>query len=624
MQPQNQTELQLQQAQNNVLKRNNYSRIPTKLNSSINHKGLGSVSSQAGDRADFPKFSRNRLGGGSHREISYSASSNNLPHLPVKNSNRKKLKKISNRNNYEHSQQVVSNSAGQYRTKLGLNRRTYSEAQVGYSQRNKNNNNNSALPSSIQNVNLSADQKSQVDFTRNPSFIENWPLKTNNVKFKAKNKIETLNKIKQEELVLFEKLQQAKNELENIQKSKDKFKNSFSSGLFSPSPREGNNNNTNHNHKNSRLSASSKDSYNTNSHNNSRSNAFSPELPTLPSASLIENNHQTPIPRLHRTKRRSSAASSQSGSEVQTQQITQSKPATTTKIDKLPAINQNTGITGQNTKARPTRIQNQNQENIDPEMRAKADKDRQRSLSPSSQIFSKKQAEANVQFRKQLHNRGISGKVEEKKEVTTAKSHETKQIPLNPKSADTNVYEIYLDPEAGKIPETYPCPQCSRKFEKHRLAKHKKACKKLNSKNRKVFNVKEQRLEGTEHGKFIAENDFPRRKGKRQTDQELAEKDKIARATQKKKNWRETHNNLLEIIKAGREYQKELSEKQAMEKQKQTTKQQTNKPKPLQQRSKKSNLISNNKKNKRQIINNNSKELRQNIIHPKDVNAWKG
>lgn len=59
--------------------------------------------------------------------------------------------------------------------------------------------------------------------------------------------------------------------------------------------------------------------------------------------------------------------------------------------------------------------------------------------------------------------------------------------------------EAHAEVDTGDL---VPCQECGRKFNPDRLAKHQKACKKVNNSKRKTFNSAAARVEGTGAEKF--------------------------------------------------------------------------------------------------------------------------
>lgn len=98
--------------------------------------------------------------------------------------------------------------------------------------------------------------------------------------------------------------------------------------------------------------------------------------------------------------------------------------------------------------------------------------------------------------------------ISKRKNLINKKDQDRKPlIPLQSKQADTNLYAAAIDPDANKAVDTYKCSHCDRKFEKSRLATHRKICRKnnTNKNKRKPFDMVKQRVAGTEHGKILLE-----------------------------------------------------------------------------------------------------------------------
>ena len=99
--------------------------------------------------------------------------------------------------------------------------------------------------------------------------------------------------------------------------------------------------------------------------------------------------------------------------------------------------------------------------------------------------------------------------------------------------AAASIYENCNDPDAGKKIETFPCTVCGREFAKARLAKHRRACKKI-TKPRKRFDTTNQRIVD----------------GARQYSREIKQMEKEG-YTKKETSWREKSNSLQRVLKIG-------------------------------------------------------------------------
>ncbi|KAL0269492.1 UNVERIFIED_CONTAM: hypothetical protein PYX00_007201 [Menopon gallinae] len=99
------------------------------------------------------------------------------------------------------------------------------------------------------------------------------------------------------------------------------------------------------------------------------------------------------------------------------------------------------------------------------------------------------------------------------------------------------------------------CQYCGRHFAEDRIAKHQEICKKSSKTKRKPFDSVKQRVKGTEAEQFL--------KGGKLRGQPQPPSDpgrplqKQVKAPQK--DWRKTHEDFINSIRAAREYQASVS-----------------------------------------------------------------
>merc|ERR1712050_289658 len=89
-----------------------------------------------------------------------------------------------------------------------------------------------------------------------------------------------------------------------------------------------------------------------------------------------------------------------------------------------------------------------------------------------------------------------------------------------------------------------PCSICNRKFASDRIEKHKDICEKTTTKEREAFDVREQRLDGTEAIKY---------------------KDIEPNLNVEKADWKKTHTNMMSAIKEAKKTRPPSAKKQDIE-----------------------------------------------------------
>ncbi|XP_023334315.1 zinc finger C2HC domain-containing protein 1B isoform X1 [Eurytemora carolleeae] len=92
---------------------------------------------------------------------------------------------------------------------------------------------------------------------------------------------------------------------------------------------------------------------------------------------------------------------------------------------------------------------------------------------------------------------------------------------------ETNFTESIM----GKPENLVPCDICGRKFAEDRIERHKEICMKTTTKEREAFDVREQRLDGTEAVNY---------------------KDVEVDTEIKKADWKKTHRDIINQIKAAK------------------------------------------------------------------------
>eukprot|EP00090_Calanus_glacialis_P027742 TRINITY_DN43997_c0_g1_i2.p2 TRINITY_DN43997_c0_g1~~TRINITY_DN43997_c0_g1_i2.p2 ORF type:complete len:124 (+),score=51.94 TRINITY_DN43997_c0_g1_i2:292-663(+) len=99
-------------------------------------------------------------------------------------------------------------------------------------------------------------------------------------------------------------------------------------------------------------------------------------------------------------------------------------------------------------------------------------------------------------------------------------------------------------PAPAEEKDLVPCAICSRKFASDRIEKHKVICEKTTAKEREAFDVREQRLDGTEAIKY---------------------KDVEPNLNVEKADWKKTHINMMSAIKEAKKTRPPSAKKQEIE-----------------------------------------------------------
>ncbi|KAH8294856.1 hypothetical protein KR018_003763 [Drosophila ironensis] len=131
----------------------------------------------------------------------------------------------------------------------------------------------------------------------------------------------------------------------------------------------------------------------------------------------------------------------------------------------------------------------------------------------------------------------------------------TRSPPQN-RRVSSVIYQSSPDISAAAPPEgTALCRFCGRHFNTERLSKHEGVCQKTISTKRKIFDASKQRAVGTESEKLNK-----RMKGARsQSSYSSAAQQKGLSTGVKKNNWRKTHEEFIQSIRAAKQVQAHLA-----------------------------------------------------------------